>query len=349
MLLIIKTSIFVKYSFKTSQIMIDLSTTYMGMKLKNPVIAGSSGMTNSMKDLRELEKQGAAAVVLKSIFEEEIVLEMEETFSQMTSQGFIYPETMDYFDYDRIEDTLSAYLKLIKDAKKELSIPVIASINCVTSQKWTHFAHELQDAGADALELNAFILPSDFSRSNQDNEEVYFQIVEEVRKHITIPVALKVSYYFSSLGTMLQRLSNSGVGALVLFNRFYSPDFDIDKMTITATNVLSTPSEISTSLRWIAIMADRVGCDLAASTGIHDGKAVIKQVLAGANAVQVASALYKNGFEHIGLMLREMEDWMETNGFESLDQFRGKMSQSKSRNAAAFERVQFMKYFKDRQ
>jgi len=326
----------------------DLSTTYLGLKLKNPIIAGSSGLTNSIADLKKIEAEGAGAVVLKSIFEEEIVMELEETFSQMSSQGFIYPETMEYFDYDAIEDTLSKYLKLISDAKKELSIPVIASINCVTAQKWTSFAHDIQEAGADAIELNAFILPSDFNRSTTDFEQVYFDIVSEVKKQVTIPVALKVGYFFSNLGPFLQKLSHSGVDGLVLFNRFYNPDFDIDKMIVTASNVLSSPEEVSTSLRWIAILSERSGCDLAASTGIHDGGAVVKQLLAGAKAVQVASALYKNGFGHISVMLSQLEDWMEAHDYASIDLFRGKLSQSRSKNPAAYERVQFMKYFRDR-
>jgi dihydroorotate dehydrogenase (fumarate) len=327
----------------------DLSTTYLGLKLKNPLIAGSSGLTNKLDDLKRIEAQGAAAVVLKSIFEEEIVMELEETFSQMTSQGFIYPETMDYFDYEAIEDTLTTYLKLVGDAKKELSIPVIGSINCVTAQKWTSFAKDIQDAGADAIELNAFILPSDFSRSNDDFEKVYFDIVKEVKKQVSIPVALKVSYFFSNLGPFLQKLSESGVDGLVLFNRFYNPDFDIDKMQITASNVLSSPEEVSTSLRWIAILSERSGCNLCASTGIHDGSAIVKQLLAGADAVQVASALYKHGFDHIPLMLNQLEDWMEGHDYQSIQAFRGKMAQSRSKNPAAYERVQFMKYFRDRE
>jgi dihydroorotate dehydrogenase (fumarate) len=327
----------------------DLSTTYLGPKLKNPLIAGSSGLTNKLEDLKRIEAQGAAAVVLKSIFEEEIVMELEETFSQMTSQGFIYPETMDYFDYEAIEDTLSSYLKLVSDAKKELSIPVIGSINCVTAQKWTSFAKDIQDAGADAIELNAFILPSDFTRSNEDFEKVYFDIVKEVKKQVSIPVALKVGYFFSNLGPFLQKLSESGMDGLVLFNRFYNPDFDIDKMQITASNVLSSPEEVSTSLRWIAILSERSGCNLCASTGIHDGNAIVKQLLAGANAVQVASALYKHGFDHIPLMLNQLEDWMEAHDYQDIAAFRGKMAQSRSKNPAAYERVQFMKYFRDRE
>lgn len=327
----------------------DLSTTYLGMKLKNPLIAGSSGLTNRIDDLKKIEEHGAGAVVLKSIFEEEIVMEVEQTFNQMTSQGFIYPETMEYFDYEEIEDTLTSYLKLISDAKKELSIPVIASINCVTSQKWTTFAKDIQDAGADALELNAFILPSDFTRDSKDFEKVYFDIVKEVKKQVTIPVALKVSYFFSNLGPFLKELSDSGIDGLVLFNRFYNPDFDIDKMQVTASNVLSTPEEVSTSLRWISILAERSGCDLCASTGVHDGGAVVKQILGGAAAVQTASALYKNGIEHLSVMLHQLEDWMEAHDHENLQSFRGKMAQSRSKNPAAYERVQFMKYFKDRE
>lgn len=328
--------------------MADLTTSYLGLNLKNPIIAGSSGLTNSMADLIELEKAGAGAIVLKSLFEEEIRMEMEESFNQMTSSGFIYPETMDYFDYDAIEDTLSSYLKLIRDAKEQLSIPVIASVNCVTSEKWTHFSKELEKAGADALELNVFLLPSDFTRSAEENETIYFDIIKEIKQQINIPISLKVSYYFSNLGSMLKRLSESGIQGLTLFNRFYSPDFDLDRMTVVPSNVLSNPAELSISLRWVAIMAERVKCNLAASTGIHDGAAVIKQILAGADVVHIASTLYKNGAGYIQTMLEDIEKWMVQKEFTSLADFKGKMSQSRTSNPASLERVQFMKNFRDR-
>jgi dihydroorotate dehydrogenase (fumarate) len=216
----------------------------------------------------------------------------------------------------------------------------------MTAQQWTWFPKEIENAGADGVELNLFILPSDLNRSAAENEQVYFDIVQEVCGKVHIPVSLKISYYFSNLATMITRLGSTGIKGLVLFNRFYSPDIDIEKFQITSGSVLSTPGDLSLSLRWIAIMAGRVDCDLAASTGIHDGPGVIKQILAGANAVQVVSTIYKNGGERISEMLHQLETWMDKHGFDSIGQFRGKMSQAGSENPAAFERVQFMKYFR---
>jgi dihydroorotate dehydrogenase (fumarate) len=324
--------------------MVDLSTEYLGLKLKNPVIAGSSGLTNSVKSIKELEENGAAAVVLKSIFEEEIAFEYEDIIKEAESKGYNLDQ-FDYYDYKIKEDNLDKYTTLISESKKNVSIPVIASVNCVYSHEWLAFASQLQKAGADALELNMFFLPSDFERSSEEKEKAYFQIIEQVQKIVTLPIALKISYYFSNLGPMIQKLSNTGISGLVLFNRFFSPDFDIDKFVVKSSNIFSSPSDLPISLRWIAIMAERVKCDLVASTGVHDGEALIKQLLAGADAVQVASTLYQNGKGRIGEMLKTLEEWMEGKGYNKLSDFRGKMSQAKSSNPAAYERVQFMKYF----
>jgi dihydroorotate dehydrogenase (fumarate) len=324
--------------------MVDLSTQYLGMKLKNPVIAGSSGLTNSVKSIQDLEESGAGAVVLKSIFEEEIAFEYDDILKEASEEG-VNLDQFDYYDFHIKGEKLDKYTALIEDSKKAVSIPVIASINCVYSHEWTSFAKQLQTAGADALELNMFFLPSEFDRTTEEKEKAYFQIIEKVQKEVSIPIALKISYYFSNLGPMIQKLSETGIAGLVLFNRFYSPDFDIDKMEVVSSNVFSSPSDLPTSLRWIAIMAERVSCDLAASTGVHDGTALIKQILAGADAVQVASTLYKNGKGRIAEMLNTLEAWMDKKNYTSLSDFRGKMSQAKSSNPAAYERVQFMKYF----
>ncbi|MDK2978379.1 MAG: hypothetical protein PWP52_1093, partial [Bacteroidales bacterium] len=291
--------------------MTDLSINYMGLKLRNPIIAASSGLTNSLDDIKEFEKKGAGAVVLKSIFEEEIRRELEKDLTSMHMESFLYPETMDYYDNYAEDDSLTNHLKLIRESKKAVKIPIIASINCVTAEKWPYYAQTLQDAGADALELNVFVLPSDFNKTSAENEQVYFDIVKEVKKHVKIPVALKISYYSSNLGAFIQKLSNTEIDSIVLFNRFYSPDIDINNLDVLSSNVLSHPEELTISLRWIAIMSERVGCDLAASTGIHDGAAVIKQLLAGANAVQIASAFYKNGKGVIENMLDDLSTWME--------------------------------------
>ena len=324
--------------------MVDLTTEYIGMKLKNPVIAGSSGLSGSVNGVIELEKNGAAAVVLKSIFEEEIMLEHEDIMREAREQG-VNLDQFDYFDFDLKSNRIQKYIDLLTESKQKVSIPVIASINCVFSHEWTSFAKQLQDAGADALELNMFFLPSDFDRTAEEKDRAYFQIIEKIQKEISIPIALKISHYFSNLGPMIQQLSGTGIAALVLFNRFYSPDFDIDKFKVISSNVFSAPSDLSISLRWIAIMSQRVSCDIAASTGVHDGNALIKQILAGANAVQVVSTLYQNGKGKIGEMLETLEEWMEKKDFNSLNDFRGKMSQAKSNDPAAYERMQFMKHF----
>ena len=324
--------------------MVDLSTEYLGLKLKNPLIAGSSGLSATAKGVREYEEKGAAAVVLKSIFEEEIMYEYEDILREASQEG-VNMDQFDYYDFELKSGKIKKYTDLIGECKKSVSIPVIASINCVYSHEWTSFAKQLEEAGADALELNMFFLPSEFDRTTEEKEKAYFQIIEKVLKEVSIPMALKISYYFSNLGPMIQNLSKTGIAGLVLFNRFYSPDFDIEKLEVVSSNVFSNPSDVTISLRWIGIMAERVNCDLAASTGVHDGAALIKQILAGANAVQVVSALYKHGKGHIATMLETLEEWMKKKGFNSLSDFRGKLSQAKSSNPAVYERVQFMKYF----
>lgn len=325
--------------------MADISTSYMGLKLRNPIIAASSGLTNSIEDIKEFEKNGVGAIVLKSIFEEEIRRDLEKDMGNMRMETSIYPETLDYYDNYTEDDSLTNYLRLIHEAKKAVSIPIIASINCMTAEKWPYYAETLQDAGADALELNVFVMPSDFDKSSEENEKVYFDIVNEVKKHVKIPISLKISYYSSNLGAFAQKLSKTGIKGLVLFNRFYSPDIDINNLELLSTNVTSTPSELPISLRWIGILYNRAECDLAASTGIHDGAAVIKQLLAGATVVEIASAFYKNGKSIISNMLDDLSVWMDQNEYKSIADFRGKMSQDKAKNPAAYERMQFMKYF----
>ncbi len=327
--------------------MANLSTNYMGLNLTNPIIASSSGLTGKLKDIVELEKNGIGAIVLKSIFEEEIISETRDNINRMHASGFIYPETMEYFDFDEMEDPVANFLKLIADAKKTVSVPIIASINCVTAEKWPDFAKRIQNAGADAIELNVFALPTDLNRTAEQNEELYYKVIESVLKTTTLPIAIKISPYNSSLANFISKLSQTGVNSIVLFNRFYSPDFDIHNFDFTSASVLSTPAEIALSLRWIAIMSGRVDVHLAASTGVHNGSGAIKQLLAGAQAVQVCSTLYRNGFGQINQIITEMSEWMDEKGFKTIDDFRGKMSQVRSYNPAAFERVQFMKYFRE--
>ena len=326
----------------------DLSTSYMGLKLSSPVIAAASGLTNSLHDIVELEKQGAGAVVLKSLFEEEIVKEMEHELNKMHSENYLYPETMEFYENYNVEDTLTSYLKLINDCKQKVQIPIIASINCITAHNWPYFAKSLQDAGADALELNISILPSDPESTSAENEKVYFDIIKAVKHEVSIPVSIKISNYFTNLAGMLKRFSNAGVNGIVLFNRFYSPDIDINNFDIIPANKFSSPDDYIMPLRWIAITSDRTDCDLAASTGIHDGATMIKMILAGASCVQVASTLYKNGFAHIQLMINELQHWMRSKDFSNINQIKGMLSQSNTINPAGFMRIQFMKHFAEK-
>ena len=324
--------------------MIDINTRYMGMELKSPIIVGSSGITNSVDKIIECEKYGAGAIVLKSLFEEQIRYETGKTISQV-EPAYLYPEAEDYIkNYSRLHK-IEEYLNLIRKTKQSVSIPVIASIHCYTSTEWTAFARKIEAAGADALELNVFIMPSDPGKTGDKLENTYLEIIEKVKEEIHIPIALKISYHFTGLANFVTKLSWTGIKGLVLFNRFFSPDIDIDNLKVISTNVFSNPDEISIPLRWIAMLSGNCQCDLAASTGIHDGKGVIKQILAGAKAVQIASILYKQGLSQIQLMNRELQTWMEANNFKKLDDFRGKLSYKNLENPATYERVQFMKHF----
>jgi dihydroorotate dehydrogenase (fumarate) len=324
--------------------MADLTISYMGLTLRNPIIAGSSGLTNTTENIKQIAKQGAGAVVLKSLFEEQINYAIDKTISQ-GDQNYAYPEAQDYISNYTRENDLDKYLKLIREAKASVDIPIIASVNCVSPSEWVSFAKTIEEAGADALELNIFILPSDPRRKAENNEQIYLDILQSVIRKVKIPVAAKISYYFSGLTNMAMQLSWTGIKGLVLFNRFFSPDIDIDKFQITSSHVFSSPGEMSIALRWVAMLSDKVQCDIAASTGIHDGKAVIKQLLAGAKAVQIASVLYQKGFDQIPLMLKEMEEWMAKHNFTSPNDFIGKLSYKEAMNPAAYERVQFMKHF----
>lgn len=324
--------------------MTDLSTTYMGLPLRSPVIVGSSGLTKSLANLQIIDEKGAGAVVLKSLFEEQIKFEVRKVFSYEDAHS-AYTEAEDYIRNYAREHTLDEYLNLIQEAKNKLSIPIIASINCTSASEWPAFAKNIQKAGADALELNVFALPSDVDMEGKNYEKLYFDVVENVKKEISIPISLKISTYFSGLGNMIKKLSWTGVSSLVLFNRFFNPDIDLENRRIKAAHLYSDPDEITASLRWIAILSGQLQTDLCASTGVHDGKGVIKQLLAGATAVQVCSTLYKNGFDRLDSIHEEITGWMQSNGYKGIKDFRGEMSQKMTNNPAAFLRVQFMKHF----
>ncbi len=324
--------------------MTNLNVTYLGLNLKNPIIAGSSGLTNSLQNLKAIEEAGAGAVILKSIFEEEIYLEFASEFRKLGPMDNNL-EFLDYYDYQIKKDNLKNYLNLIEEAKKELQIPVIASINCISANEWAFFAKKVEDAGADAIELNVFILPTNLSQTGEENESMYFDIISRVCSKISIPVSIKISPYFSNLGAVIRDLSFSEIRGLVLFNKFYSPDVDIHEQKISGSDVLSQPTDYKLSLRWIAMMANRVNSDLSASTGIQNWETVVKMLLVGATTVQIVSLLYKDGFSVLPKMIQEISSWMEQNGYQTIDDFRGKLSMENTTNLAEFERVQFMRNF----
>jgi dihydroorotate dehydrogenase (fumarate) len=339
----------------------DLSTKYMGLELKNPIIIGSSGLSGTLDNIKKIADTKAGAVVLKSIFEEQIRFETDHKLNQkedeklkpfiaghddtLNKRPYDYAEALDYISNFAKEETLGNYLNFISLSKKSLKIPVIASINCNSAYDWNYFARRIEEAGADALELNVYVLPSDLKHSNAELEKIYTDIIQAVKKQIKIPFALKIGYYFTNLASRVVELSNSGINGLVIFNRPYSPDIDINTFTITSGNVFSSSHEYAQSLRWIGILSGRVGCDLSAATGIHNYEAMVKMLLAGANTVQVTSAFYKYGFGIIGEMLDGMEKWMAKHNFNTISDFRGKMSQANIENPANYERVQFMRLY----
>jgi dihydroorotate dehydrogenase (fumarate) len=317
----------------------------MGLSLKNPIIISSSGLTDSVEKIKELEANGAAAVVLKSLFEEEIILEMQETEHRMTGRPFLFPETIDFTEEELYEDSVRKYIRLIKEAKEAVQIPIIASINCVSSQKWMYLAKEIQDAGADGLELNLFFLPSDDDREQLDNLVITDAIIHQVKDIVTLPVSLKIGYYCSNLASYISRISEAGVQGIVLFNRSWMPDIDTEKLVVTSGPILSSPGDYNQTLRWVSLMSGKVKCDLAASTGIHTGDTIVKQLLAGAKAVEVASVIYQHGPRYIKTLLEDMKKWMADKDFESIEDFSGLLKHATTGNPAAWERVQFMKNF----
>lgn len=322
--------------------MTDLSTTLMGLKLKNPLIVGACGLTKSAKGVKECEAAGAGAVVLKSIFEEQILSDINALQHQNHDQLW-HPEAAEYINNFVQEEAVSSYLDTIKACKENCNIPIIASIGATSAGSWVDFSKKIEDAGADAIELNIMSMTSDPRIEGEEKENIHFDIVKSVKNATRLPVTVKMGFHFSSLSHFLTKLSYHNLEGLTLFNRSYKPDFDIEKLELTAANFFSSPTEYLRALRWISILHGRVESDLIATSGIHTGETVIKNLLGGAQAVQVVSALYQKGVKHIGTMLKELEEWMERKDFKTIEEFRGKLSQDESSNPAAYERVQFMK------
>lgn len=317
----------------------------MGLSLKNPLVVSSSGLTNSIDKILQLEEKGVGAIVLKSLFEEQITNEVIDVINQDVQQ-ISHPEAEDcIWDYIR-ETNLQTYLDLIRIAKSSLKIPVIASVNCVTGDEWITFARDLEKAGADALEINAFIIPTDRKISSADIEFRYLDILTEVRRVVKIPVAMKISNNFTNLVGMVDKLSSNGAAAVVMFNRFFEPDIDLETLKMTNSTIYSSSDDLRHSLRWTGIVSGKVPIlNIAASTGIHDGEAFVKQILAGATVGQICSTLYLNGFGQIDEILDYLKSFMIKWNFKQISDFRGRLSYSKLSNPTMYERAQFMKYF----
>jgi len=322
-----------------------LETTYLGLPIKNPIVVGSSGLTTTIGGIKKLANAGAAAIVLKSVFEEEIKAEANQTIGQQLGVDENNLEFFDYYDYQVKNDVLDNYVALIREAKENVDIPIIASINCSSYSEWVAFANKIEDAGADGIELNIFKLPFDAKTEADVIEKVYFDIVRKVKERLRIPVAIKLAPYFTNLGNVINRLSHSGADGLVLFNRFTSIDYDIENDQVVTGKVYSGADDYVNTLRWISVTSTDAGCDLIASTGVHDYRTLVKMILAGASSVQIVSAIYKEGPELITAMLNELKAWMERRNVYSISEFKGRLSQGRSANPEVFERVQFMRYF----
>lgn len=318
----------------------DFTSNYMGLTLRTPIIVSSSGLTKSVSRIKRMADSGAGAVVLKSLFEEQLINDPKRLMDQ-EEMYYWYPEAIEYLNNFTKEEGVDAYLKLIRDAKEAVNIPVIASINCVTPKEWPSFAVKIKEAGADGLELNIAINPFDASTDSKTIEDRYVEILNEVKKNVDFPVAVKLGYNFTNLAQIAHRLDKAGVDALVFFNRFYRPDIDINNLQLISGNIHSSPQEITESLRWIRVLSPVLKCDLAGATGIHNAGGIIKQLLVGADTVQVASTLYKHGIEYIEKIIEDLVTWMKKFNYTSVQEFKDLMVQKE--NTAAFERVQFMK------
>lgn len=320
--------------------MVNLETTFAGLRLKNPLIAASSGLTNTVSKIKELEEAGISAVVLKSLFEEQI-----ENHSEKLSQIADYPEATDYINTYVEMNHMGKYLDLLREAREKCSVPIIASINCYKMSRWVDFAKTIQDAGADAIELNVIVLNSgEFGDDYLENS--YLNILKELRKIIHIPVVIKMAKNISNIPGLVGKLKALGAGGVVLFNRFYQLDIDLRNLEITSGPVFSTPSDFSDTLRWTAIVSGRIpDFDIACSYGIHSWEEAIKGILAGAGAIQLCSMLYEQGPDVIENILLCMEEWMTQNNFERITDFKGKLNYANIASPALYERVQFMKYF----
>jgi dihydroorotate dehydrogenase (fumarate) len=324
--------------------MVDLSTTYLGLNLKNPLVASASPLSQKVETAKKLEQAGIAAIVMYSLFEEQIIHESLELdhflFYGSESSAEInsfYPQSGTY--------TLKAeaYIETLKKVKQAVNVPVIGSLNGVSTGGWIKYARSIEDAGADALELNLYFLPTNPALTAIQIEDNYITLVQNVRKSIKIPLAVKLSPFFTSIPNIAKRLVEAGANGLVLFNRFYQPDLDLEAMEVTPNLVLSTSNDLRLPLRWIAILSDKINADLALTSGIHTAEDVVKASMAGSSVAMITSELLENGIDRVRILLAELENWMTAHGYESIKQMKGSLSQKSVKEPAAFERANYMK------
>ncbi len=323
----------------------NLKTNYLGLELKNPLVPSASPLSTNLDSVKKLEDAGASAIVMYSLFEEQITYESKALDHYLSTTGESYAEALSYFpepdQYHNIE--AEEYLEQIKILKESVDIPVIASLNGVSKGGWMSYAQNMADAGADALELNIYYVPTDPAMTSDMVETMYLENVKQVKNSVKIPVSVKLSPYFSAFSNIAMQFEKAGADGLVLFNRFYQPDIDLEKLEVLPSLQMSHPFEKRLPLRWIAILRPHINISLAATTGIHTAEDVIKMILAGADVAMMASVLLVKGAEEIGIILSEMKNWMEENGYESLETMRGSMSSASVAEPAAFERANYLK------
>jgi dihydroorotate dehydrogenase (fumarate) len=322
----------------------DLSTTYLGMKLKNPLVPSASPLSHELDNIRRMEDAGAAAIVMHSLFEEQLTHESRQLDHYLSSYTDSFAEALSWFpEMEDYNVGPEGYLNRIREAKEAVDIPIIGSLNGVSSGGWIEYARNIQEAGADALELNIYYIPTDPRMTGADVEKMYVDVVRDVRNSISIPLAVKLSPYFSAMANVAQQLADAGADGLVLFNRFYQPDIDLDELKVVPNLVLSSAHEMRLPLRWVALLYGRVKVDYAITSGVHNYTDVLKGVMAGANVVMMASLLLQYGIDQIATLEHEVKNWLEEHEYESLAQARGSMSQQHVNEPAAFERANYMK------
>jgi dihydroorotate dehydrogenase (fumarate) len=324
--------------------MIDLTTTYLGLTLKNPLVASASPVCDSLDKIRRLEDHGIAAVVLPSLFEEQLRLESETLDEDLFRGADSFAESLNYFpDLTTYNLGPEGYLELIRKAKASVSLPIIGSLNGVSAGGWIRYAREMEQAGADAIELNLYSIVTDPELTAGDVERSYTELVREVKQSVGVPVAVKLSPFFSAPANIAKLLDRAGANALVLFNRFYQPDLDLELLEVVPNLTLSRPQELLLRLHWVAIIFGRVAADLAITGGVHSAQDVLKAVMAGARVTMMTSALLSRGVEHLDTVLRDLLSWMEEHEYESISQMCGSMSQRNVPNPAAFERANYIR------